>query len=177
MLADRAADVQFLVEKRLKRANAGRHWPCVVRSWVSGAAHAALLGAVIVGFAWEAFPEIQEGIAVEVISDSQFAEMTRGERQADTVQPDLKPRVDRVAETVEERDPGEALVPAPSAPTRPPEMQVAAREVAPPPPPPPMPPRREVANQQQGPLAADDIGGQADGARVVSGHSAYHFTK
>jgi colicin import membrane protein len=123
-------------------------------AWVSGAAHAAILAAAIVGLSWDRLPDAEEGIAVEVVTDNQFAEMTRGERQAETVQPELKPRAERVAETPEERPPGEASRDVPSPPTRPPEMTVAEREVAapPPPPPPPMPPRREVAKVEP-PLA------------------------
>ena len=119
-------------------------------AWVSGAAHAAILAAAIVGLSWDTLPEAQEGIAVEVVTDNHFAEMTRGERQAETVQPELKPRAERVAEREEERPPGEASRDVPSPPTRPPEMTVAEREVAPPPSP-PMPPRREVAKVEPPP--------------------------
>ncbi|MDQ4135731.1 MAG: protein TolA, partial [Pseudomonadota bacterium] len=66
--------------------------------WVSGAAHAAMLGAAIFAFSAPHFPEAQEGIPVEVITDNQFSEITRGEKTASEVKPDPNPRVDRVAE-------------------------------------------------------------------------------
>jgi colicin import membrane protein len=129
--------------------------------WVSGALHAALLGALVFGFAFsQKFPEAEEGIPVEVVTDNQLSEITRGETNAKTPQPDPKPRADRLAETREERDPGEAKRDVPTPPTRPAEMKIAdeAVEVSVPPPPvppireaapPPEPPKREPARQAE----------------------------
>jgi colicin import membrane protein len=133
---------------------------------VSGALHAALLGALVFGFAFsQKFPEAEEGIPVEVVTDNQLSEITRGETNAKAPQPDPKPRTDRVAEVREERDPGEAKRDVPTPPTRPAEMKVAdeAVEAAVPPPPPvppvreavppPEPPRREAAKPEPTPPA------------------------
>jgi colicin import membrane protein len=112
--------------------------------WVSGALHAALVAALVLGFASQTFPEAEEGIPVEVVTDNQLSEITRGETSAKTPQAEPKPRADRVAETVEERDPGEAARDVPTPPTRPAEMKVADEAVeaaaAPPPPAPPVRP-------------------------------------
>jgi colicin import membrane protein len=119
--------------------------------WVSGAVHAALLAGLVFGIASEKFPEAEEGIPVEVITDNQFSEITRGETNAKAPQPEPKPRADRVAEVREERDPGEAKREVPTPPTRPAEIKVAeeAVEVSVPPPPPVPPIRPEPPPPQQ----------------------------
>lgn len=105
--------------------------------WVSGAAHAGILLAALVAFTSEKLPDADEGIPVEVITDNQLSEMTKGQIQAAKVLPDPKPRADRVAETRQERDPGEAKQDAPAPPKRPAEMKVAEEETQAPSPPPP----------------------------------------
>jgi colicin import membrane protein len=114
--------------------------------WVSGALHAALLAGLVLGFAFsQKFPEAEEGIPVEVVTDNQLSEITRGETNAKAPQPEPKPRADRVAEVREERDPGEAKRDVPTPPTRPAEIKVAdeAVEISVPPPPPVPPVRPE----------------------------------
>lgn len=120
--------------------------------WVSGAAHAALIGAGLVAFATAPFPEAAEGIPVEVISESQLAQITRGEKTATEVKPEAKPRAGRVAEKVEEKYPGEETRDAPAPPKRPAEMKVDDTPVVPaaaptppvrPEPPKPEPPKPE----------------------------------
>ena len=117
--------------------------------WVSGISHAALLAAGLFAYSASSFPEAQEGIPVEVITENQFSEITKGDTKAKDVQPDPKPRADRVADTVEDREPGEDKRDAPAPPKRPAEMKVAEMEeevaAAPPPPPPPPPPARAEA--------------------------------
>jgi len=110
--------------------------------WVSGAVHATLLTGLLIGFASSKFPEADEGIPVEVITDSQFSEITRGETNAKQPHPDPKPRAERVAEVREERDPGEAKRDVPTPPTRPAEMKVAEQPVEAAAPSPPLPPVR-----------------------------------
>jgi colicin import membrane protein len=111
--------------------------------WVSGVAHAAILTAALVGLSFvDTFPEAEEGIPVEVITDNQFSQITKGETTAKEVLPTPKPRADRIAEKAEQRDPGEDKRDAPAPPKRPDEMKVADKEepvVAQPPPPPPPP--------------------------------------
>ncbi len=113
--------------------------------WVSGVAHAALLGAALFSLSAPTFPEAQEGIPVEIITDNQFSQITKGETNAKQALATPKPRVDRVAEAIEQRDPGEEKRDVPAPPTRPAEMKVAENEepVAAAPPPPPPPPRAE----------------------------------
>jgi colicin import membrane protein len=116
-------------------------------AWVSGAAHAAILAAGLLALPSSTFPEAQEGIPVEVITDNQFSEITRGEKTAKEVKPEANPRVDRVAEVRDQRDPGEAQRHTPAPPTRPADMKVAEQEVeaaAAPPPPSRPEPRREA---------------------------------
>ena len=119
--------------------------------WVSGVAHVTILGLSLLTLNSLTFPPAEEGIPVEVITDSQFSEITRGEKTAQEVKPDPRPRVDRLAETEVQRDPGEAARDVPTPPTRPAEMKVDENEVAAAPPPParpepaPEPPKRDVA--------------------------------
>jgi len=111
--------------------------------WISGVAHAALLTAALIGLPYASeFPEAQEGIPVEVITDNQFSQITKGETDAKAVQPTPKPRADRVAEKTEQRAPGEDKLDTPAPPKRPEDMKVAEKEEAAPaaPPPPPLPP-------------------------------------
>jgi colicin import membrane protein len=114
--------------------------------WVSGAAHAAMLGAAIFAFTAPSFPEAQEGIPVEVITDNQFSQITKGEREAAAQQP--KPRAERVADVRQEKPPGEDAKDAPTPPRRPPEMKVAEREEAAPPPPPRPDPQIEAKREE-----------------------------
>lgn len=119
--------------------------------WVSGVAHAALLAGALISLSFaEAFPEAQEGIPVEVITDNQLSQITKGETTAKTVQPNPKPRADRIADKAEQRDPGEDKRDAPAPPKRPEEMKVADKEepVAAQPPPPPPPPKPSQAEAE-----------------------------
>ncbi|MDB5559958.1 MAG: cell envelope integrity protein TolA [Enterovirga sp.] len=126
--------------------------------WISGAAHGAILLAAVFGLSSNTLPDANEGIPVEVMTENQFSEMTKGERQAAKPLPDPKPRADRVAETRVERDPGEAKVDAPAPPKRPAEVKVAEEETeaaaaAAAPPPPPAPKRLAEANPEPPPPA------------------------
>jgi len=115
---------------------------------VSSVAHVALLTAGLVGFATVApFPDADEGIPVEVITENQFSQITRGEIDAPEVVETPAPRVDREAEIRDVRPPGDARNDAPSPPTRTADTPVDDTPVetaeAPPPPaaaPPPPPP-------------------------------------
>jgi colicin import membrane protein len=121
--------------------------------WLSGGAHVALFLVGVLSFSSTKLPDADEGIPVEVITDNQFSEITKGELQAKQAQPDPKPRAERQADTRQERDPGEAKQDAPAPPKRPAEMKVADEEVSAPPPaqrvaeaaPPPPPSRPEPA--------------------------------
>jgi colicin import membrane protein len=134
--------------------------------WVSGAAHAAVLAGSLFVLGSSTFPEAQEGIPVEVITDNQFSEITRGETSAKEIKPEQpNPRVDRVAEVQEKRDPGEAQRHAPAPPTRPADMKTDEQEVeaaaAPPPPPArplPEPPKREAEKKP----SAEEIAERAE---------------
>jgi colicin import membrane protein len=66
---------------------------------VSGAAHAALLLAIVLAFAdAKKFDDAQESVAVEVITDSQFNDIVKGEKTAPAVVPQAKSRAERVAD-------------------------------------------------------------------------------
>ncbi len=108
----------------------------------------SILGAAMLTLSTVAeFPPAQEGIPVEIITDNQFSQITKGEKTAKEVQATPKPRADRVAEKIEQRDPGEDKRDAPAPPKRPEEMKVAEKEepvaAQPPPPPPPPEARRD----------------------------------
>ena len=51
--------------------------------WVSGVAHVSLLAAALIGLSvGSEFPEAQEGIPVEIITDNQLSQITKGETNA-----------------------------------------------------------------------------------------------
>ena len=136
--------------------------------WVSGLAHAALVAAGLYTLAAPRFPDAQEGIPVEVITDNQFSEITKGETTAKQVQTNPKPRADRVADTIQQREAGEDKRDAPAPPKRPIEMKVAdkdeevpAQAPAPPPRPEPKPdPMREEAQKIAEKAAAEALARQ-----------------
>lgn len=128
--------------------------------WVSGISHAALLAAGLLAYSAPTFPEAEEGIPVEIVTDNQISQITKGETTAKQVQPTPKPRADRVADKQELRDPGEDKRDAPAPPKRPAEMKVAEQEqataAAPPPPPPPPPPARAEPKAEETKLVEKD---------------------
>ncbi|MGN7125819.1 cell envelope integrity protein TolA [Methylorubrum thiocyanatum] len=98
--------------------------------WISAAAHAAVLGLALFAVAAPALPDAQEGVPVEVLTEQQFSELTRGERNAE--KPENNPnRADRVSETMEQREPENAKTDAPAAPTRTAETKLAAVDAMP----------------------------------------------
>ncbi len=99
--------------------------------WISGGVHVALLAGALFAVAAPALPDAQEGVPVEVMTEQQFSEITRGERNAEKPLPDAKPRADRVAERSEEREPENAKVDMPAPPKRPADMKVASAEEMP----------------------------------------------
>jgi colicin import membrane protein len=108
--------------------------------WVSGVAHVALIAAGLMTLSAPRFPDVDEGIPVEVVTENQLSQITKGETTAKQAQPTPKPRVDRVAEAVQQRDPGEDKRDAPAPPKRPADLKVADKdEDAPAPAPPPRP--------------------------------------
>ncbi|MFX5994728.1 hypothetical protein ABTF10_18775, partial [Acinetobacter baumannii] len=67
-------------------------------------AHAALFVFALIGFSQaRPFADHEEATPVEVISESDLRQMTRGERDAKAVVPDAQSKVDRVAEQVERK--------------------------------------------------------------------------
>ncbi len=110
----------------------------VARALILGGRHADALDGCRIS------ADAQEGIPVEIITDNQFSQITKGEKTAKEVQATPKPRADRVADKIEQRDPGEDKRDAPAPPKRPEEMKVADKEepvaAQPPPPPPPAKP-------------------------------------
>lgn len=123
---------------------------------VSAGTHALLLLAGVYAFnSAQPFSPATEALPVEVVSDSAFNEMMKGDKNAKEKAPVAERRVDRVAETKEDKDPGQAKtdVAAPpvkqeeaqaekpepeqkvaiaTPPVRPPELRVAPPEPKPP---------------------------------------------
>jgi hypothetical protein len=67
---------------------------------LSAGAHVALLAATLIAFAdTSKFEDVAEGMPVEVISDSQFSQITKGEKTAKQVQP--KQKAEKVADVTE----------------------------------------------------------------------------
>jgi colicin import membrane protein len=90
-----------------------------------------VLTAAMLTVAAPALPDAQEGVPVEVMTEQQYSELTKGETNADKPQPDAKPRADRKADKAEEREPENAKVDAPAPPKRPADMKVASAEEMP----------------------------------------------
>lgn len=146
--------------------------------WLSGVAHLGLIAAGLVAFTATKLPDATEGITVEVITDNQFSEITRGEQSAAAVQPVPRPRAERQAETHVQRAPGEAKDDVPSPPKRPAEVKLADQEVAPsaepakpvevakPEPPPPTPPVRP--DRQEAAAKAEAAKAEAAAAKAAA---------
>lgn len=96
---------------------------------VSGIGHTAVLVASL--FALSSAPpfaEHEEAIAVDMVSESELRALTKGLRTAKDVQPEPKPRADKVAALVDEKpDPGEAKRDIPAPPVRSPEAAPAEK--------------------------------------------------
>ncbi|TXM70049.1 cell envelope integrity protein TolA [Methylobacterium sp. WL120] len=93
--------------------------------WVSAGTHVGLLVFALFSVAAPALPEAQEGVPIEVITENQFSELTKGERNAEKPLSDAKPRADKKAEKFEEKEPENAKVDSPTAPTRTSDMKLA----------------------------------------------------
>lgn len=86
---------------------------------VSTLGHALVLGLGLYSFSSaKPFTPAQEAIAVDVVSDQQFSEMIRGDKDSKVVAKTPERRIDRVAETREDKDPGQAKRDVPAPPSR-----------------------------------------------------------
>jgi colicin import membrane protein len=122
---------------------------------VSGAVHLGLLLTILLAFSGaQKFADAQESVAVDLVSDSQFNEIMKGEKAAQP-KPESKPRAENraaITETKPTPPVNEAKRDIPSPPPKPvdpgtddqpePPRQVAALAPAPPTPAPPEPPKR-----------------------------------
>jgi colicin import membrane protein len=113
---------------------------------VSAAAHVALLVASLVALSsTQPFADAQESVPVDIITASEFNAMTKGEKTAKAVEPQPKPRVDKVAEA-EQLKPTQGADPTdvPTPPARAPDISDATSPPLPPvrPPDPPKPPEK-----------------------------------
>ncbi len=132
---------------------------------LSAAVHLALLAATLVSFTeTKPFQDAQESVPVEIVTDSQFNEITKGEKDAKQAAP-TPVKADKVAEVEEKKptptreakvdvtppppplrrlpDPGESSEPEPPAPTPPPRVAALPPEPPKPEPPKPEPPKPE----------------------------------
>lgn len=115
--------------------------------FLSAALHAGLLAFGLIALSSpRPFDEFAEAVPVDVISDAQFRELTKGDPKEKQVQPDTPLRVDRIAKTEEQRDPGQEKKDVPAPP--PPPLRAAVKEAPedrdedkPVPPPPPALPK------------------------------------
>jgi colicin import membrane protein len=115
---------------------------------VSAGAHVALLAATLIAFAdTKKFDDVAEAIPVEMISDQQFSQITKGEKTAKQVQP--KQKADKVADVTETKPTPPVAEAKRDVPTPPPPLKRVADpgeddkpELKPEP---PMPPQRVAA--------------------------------
>lgn len=126
---------------------------------VSGVAHAALLVAALVAFSeTRPFEDAQESVAVDMVSASEFSQITKGEKSAKEAKPDAKPRADAVADLAALKPPAPDLKrDVPTPPARPPEPEAVAV-----PPAPPERPRDEQADAEARVKAEADAKAKAD---------------
>lgn len=76
---------------------------------VSAVAHGAFFAASLYAFSSaKPFEPAEESVPVDIITDKQFSEMMKGEKTAKDKLPEPQRRVDRIAETKQENDPGQA---------------------------------------------------------------------
>lgn len=86
---------------------------------LSAAGHAAILVAGVYAFSTaQPFQPAVEAVAVDVVSDQQFNEMMKGDKTSKVVAREPERRVDRVAETKEDKDPGLEKKDVPTPPTK-----------------------------------------------------------
>ncbi len=84
---------------------------------LSGVVHVAVLVIGLLGLAdAKKFDDAQESLAVEVITESQLKQITRGEKAAKEVIPDAKLRVDKIAPIQKQDEPPEPKKPEIAAP-------------------------------------------------------------
>lgn len=106
---------------------------------LSTVGHALVLGLGLYSFSSaKPFTPAQEAIAVDVVSDSQFSEMMRGDKESKVVAKTPERRVDRVAETKEDKDPGQAKRDVAAPPSRSEPQQTEVK-------PEPQPPQQQFA--------------------------------
>jgi colicin import membrane protein len=87
---------------------------------VSALGHGLVLAVGLFSFtAAKPFSPAQEAVAVDVVSDQQFSEMMRGDKESKVVAKTPERRVERVAETKEDKDPGQEKRDVPAPPSRP----------------------------------------------------------
>ena len=88
--------------------------------FLSGATHVALIfWGLFAMSSPKPFDEFAEAVPVDVISDSQFREMTKGDPKEKQVKPDTPVRVDRIAKVEEQKDPGKEKKDVPTPPPPP----------------------------------------------------------
>ena len=111
---------------------------------VSGVAHLALLAMTLVVFSdAKTFEPAQESVPVEILTDQQFNEITKGEKTAKTVKP-APTKADKVAE-VEEKKPTPQVEAKVDVPTPPPPLKRIPDPGEDNTPEPPTPPKRVAA--------------------------------
>ncbi len=112
---------------------------------LSAAGHVLLFAVGLIGFTGQPprFDELQEAVPVEVVTEQQLRELTKGEQQAKEALPNAPLRAEIKAETRKENDPGQAKQDVASL--NAPKPQEATRQAEPPkpvePPKPAEPPR------------------------------------
>jgi colicin import membrane protein len=134
---------------------------------VSGVAHAALLVLALVAFSdTKPFDDAQESIAVDVISSSEFSQLTKGEKTAKEAKPEPKPRADKVGDLTDAKPPAPELKrDVPTPPSRPPEPEAVAV--------PPSPPERPKDTQAEADAKAEaEAKAKADAAAKAAAAAA-----
>ncbi len=113
---------------------------------VSALGHGLVLAVGLFSFtAAKPFSPAQEAVAVDVVSDQQFSEMMRGDKESKVVAKTPERRVERVAETKEDKDPGQEKRDVPAPPSRSEPQAEAKPEPEPEPKPEPPPPPQQLA--------------------------------
>lgn len=101
---------------------------------VSSVGHALVLVAGVYSFSSaKPFQPAQEAVAVDVVNEQQFNEMMRGDKESKIVSKTPERRVDRVAETKEDKDPGQQKRDVAAPPSKA-EPKAEAKQETPPPP-------------------------------------------
>lgn len=139
---------------------------------VSAAVHITALAVLLFWLPSSAFPDAEEGIPVEMITEEMLGQITKGEKDAKEVTADKKPVVTRQADIHERKDEREDKRDMPSAPKRTADMKTDDKPIEPVSAPPPPPPKKVEVEQKPGEQELADLVEQKEAEALMQKKAA-----